>query len=56
MNRLPGPHQTFFQNNSFEEFLARKVVEHKATLDLEAPQDFMDAFLCRVEQVGRGDP
>uniref|UniRef100_A0A8B9YXQ6 Uncharacterized protein n=1 Tax=Buteo japonicus TaxID=224669 RepID=A0A8B9YXQ6_9AVES len=52
MNRLPGPHQTFFQNNSFEEFLARKVAEHKATLDLEAPQDFVDAFLCRMEQKG----
>uniref|UniRef100_A0A8B9NB72 Cytochrome P450 n=1 Tax=Accipiter nisus TaxID=211598 RepID=A0A8B9NB72_9AVES len=34
------------------EFLARKVAEHKATLDLEAPQDFMDAFLCRMEQKG----
>ncbi|KAM9591517.1 LOW QUALITY PROTEIN: cytochrome P450 2C16-like [Morphnus guianensis] len=56
MNRLPSPHQTFFQNNSFEDFLARKVAEHEATLDSEASQDFVDAFLCRMEQVGRGDP
>uniref|UniRef100_A0A663FG04 Uncharacterized protein n=1 Tax=Aquila chrysaetos chrysaetos TaxID=223781 RepID=A0A663FG04_AQUCH len=51
MNHLPGPHQTYFQNNAFiEEFLARKVAEHEATLDSEAPQDFVDAFFCRMEQ------
>lgn len=52
MNHLPGPHQTYFQNNSIiEKFLARKVAEHEATLDLAAPRDFVDAFLCRMEQV-----
>ncbi|KAM9586843.1 cytochrome P450 2C16-like isoform 2-T2 [Morphnus guianensis] len=56
MNHLPGSHQTYFQNNSFiEEFLARKVAEHEATLDSAAPRDFVDAFLCRMEQE-KGNP
>ncbi|XP_075583416.1 cytochrome P450 2C20-like [Pelecanus crispus] len=51
MDRLPGPHHTLFQNNSFiQDFLARKVAEHEATLDSAAPRDFVDAFLCRMEQ------
>ncbi|KAM6032852.1 cytochrome P450 2H2-like [Theristicus caerulescens] len=51
MDRLPGPHQTVFQNYSFiRDFLARKVAEHEATLDLAAPRDFVDAFLRRIEQ------
>ncbi|KAM6188802.1 cytochrome P450 2C16-like [Sarcoramphus papa] len=51
MNLLPGPHHTLFQNYSFvQEFLARKVAEHEATLDTAAPRDFVDAFLCRMEQ------
>uniref|UniRef100_A0A8B9MQA1 Uncharacterized protein n=1 Tax=Accipiter nisus TaxID=211598 RepID=A0A8B9MQA1_9AVES len=56
MNHLPGPHQTYLQNNSIiEKFLARKVAEHEATLDLAAPRDFVDAFLCRMEQE-KGNP
>ncbi|XP_059691119.1 cytochrome P450 2C16-like [Gavia stellata] len=51
MDRLPGPHHTLFRNNSFiQDFLAKKVAEHEATLDLAAPRDFVDAFLRRMEQ------
>ncbi|XP_063177678.1 cytochrome P450 2C20-like [Chroicocephalus ridibundus] len=52
MELLPGPHQTFFRNNAFiQDFLARKVAEHEATLHLvEEPRDFVDAFLRRMEQ------
>ncbi|GAB0201917.1 cytochrome P450 2C9-like [Grus japonensis] len=56
MELLPGPHKTFFQNNSFmHEFLARKVVEHEATLDSASPRDFVDVFLRRMEQE-KGNP
>ncbi|XP_072704823.1 cytochrome P450 2H2-like [Ciconia boyciana] len=56
MDRLPGPHQTFFRNNSFlQNFLAKKVAEHEATLGSGAPRDFLDAFLCRMEQE-KGNP
>ncbi|KAM6226053.1 uncharacterized protein LJ264_015959 [Porphyrio hochstetteri] len=56
MEHLPGPHQTFFQNNSFIlDFLSRKVAEHEATLDPAAPRDFVDVFLCRMEQE-KGNP
>ncbi|XP_075594713.1 cytochrome P450 2C16-like [Balearica regulorum gibbericeps] len=56
MELLPGPHKTYFQNNSFmHEFLARKVAEHEATLDSASPRDFVDVFLHRMEQE-KGNP
>ncbi|XP_067170487.1 cytochrome P450 2H1-like [Apteryx mantelli] len=52
MDLLPGPHQTFFRNNKFIlDFLARKIAEHEATAHFDAPQDFTDAFLRKIEQV-----
>uniref|UniRef100_A0A8B9P190 Uncharacterized protein n=1 Tax=Apteryx owenii TaxID=8824 RepID=A0A8B9P190_APTOW len=52
MDLLPGPHQTFFRNNNFiQDFLARKIAEHEATAHFDAPQDFTDAFLRKIEQV-----
>uniref|UniRef100_A0A8B9P4Y1 Uncharacterized protein n=1 Tax=Apteryx owenii TaxID=8824 RepID=A0A8B9P4Y1_APTOW len=53
MDLLPGPHQTFFRNNNFiQDFLARKIAEHEATAHFDAPQDFTDAFLRKIEQKG----
>uniref|UniRef100_A0A8B9P1C4 Uncharacterized protein n=1 Tax=Apteryx owenii TaxID=8824 RepID=A0A8B9P1C4_APTOW len=57
MDLLPGPHQTFFRNNNFiQDFLARKIAEHEATAHFDAPQDFTDAFLRKIEQVEKGNP
>nr|XP_013801228.1 PREDICTED: cytochrome P450 2B19-like [Apteryx mantelli mantelli] len=54
MDLLPGPHQTFFRNNKFIlDFLARKITEHEATAHFDAPQDFTDAFLRKIEQAQR---
>ncbi|XP_064359164.1 cytochrome P450 2C11-like [Dromaius novaehollandiae] len=51
MDRLPGPHQTFFRNSFFvQDFLARKIAEHEATVAFDAPRDFTDAFLRKIEQ------
>uniref|UniRef100_A0A8B9P606 Uncharacterized protein n=1 Tax=Apteryx owenii TaxID=8824 RepID=A0A8B9P606_APTOW len=56
MDLLPGPHQTFFRNNNFiQDFLARKIAEHEATAHFDAPQDFTDAFLRKIEQE-KGNP
>ncbi|XP_014379041.1 cytochrome P450 2C19-like isoform X1 [Alligator sinensis] len=51
MDHLPGPHQTFFQNiSTIQGFVASRVRAHEDTVDLNAPRDFIDSFLLKMEQ------
>nr|XP_060638762.1 cytochrome P450 2C11-like isoform X1 [Anolis sagrei ordinatus] len=52
MDRLPGPHQTMFQEfYAIQDFISRKIEEHIETFDAtDTPRDFVDAFLLKMEQ------
>ncbi|KAJ6655110.1 hypothetical protein lerEdw1_006014 [Lerista edwardsae] len=51
MDYLPGGHQTYFKNLfAIQAFVAKKVKEHEKTLDPNAPRDFVDSFLLKMEQ------
>nr|XP_056713327.1 cytochrome P450 2C19-like [Euleptes europaea] len=51
MDYLPGPHQTFFKNLlSVQDFICQKIKNHENSLDLNAPRDFIDSFLIKMEQ------
>ncbi|XP_054846814.1 cytochrome P450 2C19-like [Eublepharis macularius] len=51
MDYLPGPHQTFFKSlSSIQEFISQKIKEHEKSLDINAPRDFIDSFLIKMEQ------
>ncbi|XP_062454173.1 uncharacterized protein LOC134152637 [Rhea pennata] len=56
MERLPGPHQTYFRNAAVvQDFLARKIGEHEGISDFDTPCDFTDAFLRKIKQE-KGNP
>ncbi|XP_060638762.2 cytochrome P450 2C25-like [Anolis sagrei] len=52
MDRLPGPHQTMFQEAyAIQDFINRKIEEHIETFDAtDTPRDFVDTFLLKMEQ------
>ncbi|KAM9733082.1 cytochrome P450 2Y3 [Menidia menidia] len=51
MERLPGYHHTAFGLiEDVREFVKTKIQEHKDTLDLNAPRDYIDCYLIRSEQ------
>ncbi|XP_017286572.1 cytochrome P450 2G1 [Kryptolebias marmoratus] len=51
MERLPGKHQVVFGKiERVREFVMKKIQEHKETLDLSSPRDYIDCFLIRAEQ------
>uniref|UniRef100_A0A670JQ47 Cytochrome P450 2C25-like n=1 Tax=Podarcis muralis TaxID=64176 RepID=A0A670JQ47_PODMU len=51
LDYLPGPHQTFFKNlGDIQVFIAQKVKDHERSLDPNAPRDFIDSFLLKMEQ------
>ncbi|XP_068440342.1 cytochrome P450 2F3-like [Clinocottus analis] len=51
MERLPGPqHACFAKGQKLIEFIDMKIQEHKETLDPNAPRDFIDCFLIRINQ------
>ncbi|XP_066484527.1 cytochrome P450 2C23-like [Tiliqua scincoides] len=51
MEYLPGSHQTYFKNLfAIQAFVAKKVKEHERNVDPNAPRDFVDAFLLKMEQ------
>ena len=52
MDYLPGPHQQMIKNiEKVEQFTLEIIAEHQAALDPTCPQDFIDAFLNKMEQV-----
>ncbi|KAJ6663582.1 hypothetical protein lerEdw1_009661 [Lerista edwardsae] len=51
MDVLPGPHHQIFRNfERLREFIAERIRWHQHHLDPQAPQDFIDCFLIRMEQ------
>uniref|UniRef100_A0A670IR00 Cytochrome P450 2A13-like n=1 Tax=Podarcis muralis TaxID=64176 RepID=A0A670IR00_PODMU len=51
MQYLPGPqHKAFKQLLGLEEFIMRKVKAQEETLDPNAPRDFIDCFLVKMQQ------
>ncbi|XP_053257736.1 cytochrome P450 2A13-like isoform X1 [Podarcis raffonei] len=51
MQYLPGPqHKAFKQLLGLEKFIMEKVKDHEETLDPNAPRDFIDCFLVKMQQ------
>uniref|UniRef100_A0A8C3P5J4 unspecific monooxygenase n=1 Tax=Chrysemys picta bellii TaxID=8478 RepID=A0A8C3P5J4_CHRPI len=51
MAYIPGPHQRIFENaQEFRRFVLERVKMHKESLDPNYPQDFINAFLVKLEQ------
>ncbi|XP_067317444.1 cytochrome P450 2F5-like [Anolis sagrei] len=51
MDLLPGPHQQIFQNfEKLRHFITERIRWHQKDLDPEAPRDFIDCFLIRMEE------
>lgn len=49
---LPGPHnQVFAEFDALKAFVAEEVKVHQASLDPNSPQDFIDCFLSKMEEV-----
>uniref|UniRef100_A0A2I3HJZ4 Cytochrome P450 family 2 subfamily B member 6 n=1 Tax=Nomascus leucogenys TaxID=61853 RepID=A0A2I3HJZ4_NOMLE len=52
---FPGPHRQLYKNlQEINAYIGRSVEKHRETLDPSAPQDFIDAYLLRMEKVGSG--
>ncbi|CAI5780758.1 cytochrome P450 2F3-like [Podarcis lilfordi] len=51
MDVLPGPHHQIFRNfEKLRQFIAERIRCHQKDLDPDAPRDFIDCFLIRMEQ------
>ncbi|XP_023564495.1 cytochrome P450 2A13-like isoform X2 [Octodon degus] len=51
MKYLPGPQQKAFQGmQQLENYMIKKVEQNQRTLDPNAPRDFIDSFLIRIQQ------
>ncbi|XP_034556825.1 cytochrome P450 2F3-like [Notolabrus celidotus] len=51
MERLPGHHHKVFARvDELNNFIKKKIQEHKDTLDTSSPRDFIDCFLLRINQ------
>ncbi|KAG2464749.1 CP2F2 protein, partial [Polypterus senegalus] len=52
LDLLPGPHKRVFKNvKDFENFFSTIIDNHKDTLKIDSPRDFIDAFLIKMKQV-----
>ncbi|PIO26378.1 Cytochrome P450 2G1 [Aquarana catesbeiana] len=51
MHALPGPHQKVFKNTEkMKDFILESVQNHKKTIDMACPRDFIDSFLIKMEE------
>ncbi|EHB18324.1 Cytochrome P450 2A3 [Heterocephalus glaber] len=51
MKYLPGPQQEIYKDmQNLENYMAKKVEKNQRTLDPNAPRDFIDSFLIRMQQ------
>lgn len=54
MDYLPGPHNNIFgEFDALKAFVAEEVKLHQASLDPNSPQDFIDCFLSKMQEVRR---
>lgn len=52
---FPGSHRQIYKNlQEINVFIGRSVEQHRETLDPNAPRDFIDCYLLRMEKVGFG--
>ncbi|XP_043755169.1 cytochrome P450 2B4-like isoform X1 [Cervus elaphus] len=52
---FPGSHRQIYKNlQEINVFIGHSVEKHRETLDPNAPQDFIDCYLLRMEKVGFG--
>ncbi|XP_074855949.1 cytochrome P450 2H1-like isoform X3 [Carettochelys insculpta] len=51
MDYIPGPHHELYRNSQmFRQFVLERVNMHKESLDPNSPQDFIDAFLIKINE------
>lgn len=51
---FPGPHNRIFKEvDTVKAFVAEEVKTHQAYLDPSSPQDFIDCFLSKMQEVRR---
>ncbi|XP_068106791.1 cytochrome P450 2G1-like [Hyperolius riggenbachi] len=48
---IPGPHKKVFRNfRLVKEFIMESVDNHRASIDMNSPRDFIDSFLIKMEE------
>ncbi|NXP50521.1 CP2C8 protein, partial [Heliornis fulica] len=51
LDYLPGPHNNIFSEfDALKAFVSEEVKIHQASLDPSSPQDFIDCFLCKMQE------
>ncbi|XP_004680661.1 PREDICTED: cytochrome P450 2C9-like isoform X1 [Condylura cristata] len=51
LDLFPGSHNKLFKNIAYiKSYILEKTMEHKASLDVSNPRDFIDCFLIKMEQ------
>lgn len=54
LDYLPGPHNKIFTEfDALKAFVSEEVKMHQASLDPSSPQDFIDCFLRKMQEVRR---
>lgn len=52
LERISPPHRAAFDNvERLHTFIKEKIQKHQETLDPNAPRDYIDCFLTRLQQV-----
>lgn len=50
---FPGTHRQIYRNmQEVKDFIGHSVEKHRETLDPNAPRDFIDTYLLRMDKVG----